>query len=577
MGNQITRRQLLKYTGALGASVLLSACAPASTEPAASTGASAPAVLTDPKRGGTLFYGFQNDWNSMDPLYITVDAPGPDMIYNSWVRWKADPDSGMFQPTPELAEEWDLQDDTITLKLRQGVKFHDGTAWNANVAKWNLDRMAFDPTSQLLGQFGAVDRSLEDEAELEKYLAPEAPVFNYASKAIEVVDEYTVRLHLTKPFVAVLTTLSNWTIPAHPISPEAIMKVGKEEYARNPVGTGPYRLSEWQSGSHVIIERSPDYWQNGEDGDPLPYLDKVHYRLIVEDSVRLLELKSGNIHGTDLIAGKDLAGIKAEPNLVLIESQTRGNNYRSMFDSANPASPFRSKKLRQAWFFALDRQAMVDTLGFGSGAPLKYLIPQGSWAFDDSIPAFEYDKDRATQLLQEALAEDSSLAQANGKVTYTLTVVEREVDMQQAEMIKQMTDSIGFDTTIEVLERAAYVSKLRPGPGGAENYEAGTHRNPVSSVLDPDSEWRSKMHSQGNGNYAHMVDEGWDKLIDDAASTYDNEERKGFYKQLAEKMFDEAWNGYLWVQAYNWAHSTQVKNFKEPSAIVDVSEVWLEE
>jgi ABC-type transport system substrate-binding protein len=74
-----------------------------------------------------------------------------------------------------------------------------------------------------------------------------------------------------------------------------------------------------------------------------------------------------------------------------------------------------------------------------------------------------------------------------------------------------------------------------------------------------------------------MVDEGWDKLIDDAASTYDTEMRKGFYKQLAEKMFDEAWNGYLWVQAYNWAHTTQVKNFKEPSAIVDMSEVWLEE
>ncbi len=168
MGTCITRRQMLQLTGALGVSSLLAACAPGvSTSPGASTGAttgSAPAVLTGPKRGGTLFYGFQNDWNSMDPLYITVDAPGPDMIYNSWVRWKQNEETGVWEAVPELAESWDLQADTATLNLRKGVTFHDGTAWNAAAAKWNLDRMIFDPTSHAVGHFSAIDRSLAARA-----------------------------------------------------------------------------------------------------------------------------------------------------------------------------------------------------------------------------------------------------------------------------------------------------------------------------------------------------------------------------------------------------------------------------
>jgi len=353
---------------------------------------------------------------------------------------------------------------------------------------------------------------------LEKLKANTAGPFTFSSKAVEVVDATTLRLHLKRPLASLLSALSGTN--ALPVSPTAYNKGGKDTYARSPIGIGPMRFVQWQPGSQVIVERNPDYWQMGVDGKPLPYLDKITYRLIVDDSVRLLNLKSGDLQFTELIQGKDIAGIKSESGLTLVQSETSGNNYRMIFDSTNKDNPFvRQAGLRKAMLFALDRDAMLQTLGFGAGSVRNCLMPKGSFAYPENVPFYTFDKAKATQLVKNAIAADPSLAGSDGKIPITLTVISRDVDKQQSEMIKQFADSVGFKTTIEVLERAAWTAKLvkTPGqPGG--QFQVATMRNPVIAD-DPDLQWCSYYYSLWSFKVAHLNDPKLDDMLDKAAST----------------------------------------------------------
>jgi len=589
------RRHFLAALGAgtLAAMPLLQACvsqSPAAKPADSSAGAAARAPQTQtsagqapgadaggPVRGGQLEVIVQNDWVNMDALFSTAGATVPSMVCGEWIRWEKDA-AGRWGPQPDLVAEWDQKPDQVTLKLQSGVKFHDGTAWDAKAAKWNLDRMAFHPSSGMKSFLRAIDRSNEDESELDRMKEKAATTFDFSSKAVEVVDDSAIRIHLGLPapgFIAIISSAVEWT---NPVSPDAYNKQGKDVFARNPVGAGPFRFVEWQSGDHILLERNPTYWKKGADGQLLPYLDRIRYRLVIDDSARLLELRSGNAHFMELAQGKDIAVIKADPNLMILESEDSGNNYRMIFDSTNPDSPLaKHKELRQAMLYAMDREAMAKTLGFSAGVGRKYLLPKGSFAYDPSEqrPHYWFDKAKAEQLVKDTIAKDSSVA-SGGKVPLTLSAIDRAVDKAQAEMIKQMGEAVGFAITLEVTERAAWTAKLvkRPGqPGG--KFDFATMRNPVISD-DPDGQWRTFFHSAGSFNVAHLEDPGWDKPIDTAAATPDQEQRKALYAQIDQKYFDDPWYGFLWQQNWNWPHSKKLKNFQEQIAgRLLFTETWL--
>jgi peptide/nickel transport system substrate-binding protein len=526
--------------------ILLASCAPAApdvipTAPAAkpSVALTAAPVTTAAKatpsvqiqRGGALRAAVQNDWVGLFPLVNTVgERTVHYMMFDQWTEYEMD-DTGKWVLGPRLVAEWDQKPDAVTLKLQKGVKFHDGSDWNAEVAKWYLEQVITNPKSNGKGYFLEVDLN-----------------------KTEVVDSYTLKVGLKRPSAPFVVNLSR--ADAMPVSKAAFGKSGEAGLAQSPVGTGPFVFVKEVKGDSVVMRRNENYWRKGVDNQNLPYTDDLTIRLIIDDSVRLLELKAGSIDFTELVSGKDIPGIQSNPDLVFVEGLWSGNHYRMPFNSRGGAFG-KSLKLRQAAQYAIDRDSVAKTLGQGAGRPLKYLLPPGNLGYDESYPFYGYDKGKAQQLMNEA-------GFPNG-TDVKMTVISRVLDTQMCQIVQQMWAAIGLRSTIDVLERAAFVSLVVTGEG---DYEVGSVRNPTS-ISDPDSTYRNYFHSKGTTNYFHWNDVEMDKCIDEGASTYDENQRAAIYRRCQQLTYESALFNYVWTQTWNWAFNKKVQGMMPAPAITN--------
>lgn len=511
--------------------------APTTAAPAAQPTAAPAANI---KRGGDLRMGLMNDWVEISPL--GSDATNYFKAHFSDGLTFSRPDAqGLWGPVPALATEWKAEGSSITFKLRKGVKFQDGSDFNAQSVKWIFDWYMTHPRSRVKVTLAAIKPG-----------------------GVEVIDDYTVRLNLTAPSATLLTYLSDNSGKdfANMYSKEAYDKLGEEKWLQNPVGLGPFQVVENRPGDTLIAKRFDNYWMMGEDGKPLPYVDGVRYRLIVDDSVRLLELKAGNIDLVELMQGKDVPGIKANPDLVYVKAPWVGNQYR-MHMSSTTGKFAKDLKLRQAAWYAIDREAIAKTLGQGVGAPLKYHALPGALGYDESLPYYWYDPNKAKQLMAES---------GNDKgIDITYTVMSRQLDQQQAQMIKQMFDAVGIRTTLDVMERnAAQVKMVQKG-----DYDFGTSRNPA--MPDLGMALVSQMASWGSGNYTHINDPQMDQCIKDGDSVFDAKQRHEIYKKCLTRDYELAYTGYSWAQLWNYVYNKKVHGFK-PSWGQNwwIKEIWLD-
>jgi ABC-type transport system substrate-binding protein len=512
--------------------------APAATKPAAAAPTTVPAAKI--KRGGQARLAVQNDWVSQDPAVTTVDSPSFGMIYEALVFWRPDA-KGAWGPTPGMATEWDLKGKTATFKLRKGIKFHDGSDWNATVAKWNLDRL-LQPKSV-------------------------SPDFKEAAESIDIIDEYTIRINLKIPYAPLLSVLSDTQQNYWIASKAHVDKNGAEAHHLNPVGSGPFQFVEWKTGDRVVTKRWDNYWMPGADGKQLPYLDGVLFRWITDDSVRLLEVKSGNIDFTELIQGKDIPGVKSSPDLVYLDGPYNGNMYRVMVGAE--LDPFaKNYKLRQAGWYAVDREAIANTLGMGAGKASRYMGLPGQIGYDESVPYYWYDKAKAIQLVKDA-------GFPNG-VDITYSVMSREVDRRMGEMFKQMWDEVGIRTTLDVMDRATWMSQFTQSLAN-QKLQAGSYRNP--SVPDPVLTVSGQWWSKATGNPAHQNDSEMDKCLEEAKSNYDDKQRHEIWKRCQTMDFERiAYYATPWYQPWNWVHRKELKGVgaNYSTRIWQLREAWLD-
>lgn len=492
--SQFTRRRFLTATVS-GAAVL---AAPISRLPVPAFAAQAEIV-----RGGTFRALLGSGLPTLNPTVSSFLGGLYNLIYDPLIRMRlVDPEQQTYEFLPALATEWAWnQDNTeITFTLREGVTFHDGSAWNADVAKWNFDLMMTDEQSF-------------------------AKPFVASIESVEVVDPLTIRLKLLGPSAPLLANLSNSSGRVYFISQTQYESLGAEGFGDNPSGTGPMKLDSWIKEDQVNLIRNEAYWEIGADGEPLPYLDGAQYRLIPEAQTALVELRSGNLEYLE-IDPKDAETIMSDSNLRL-EALPASGAFNVVLGLSQTTGLFGGNiGLRKAALTALNREAMLNVTAFGQGtiAPYPYWF-EGMIGYDDSLPRYDYDPDAAKALIAEAGFPDG--------IDIKLTVIQRPLEQQIAEMIKQMWDEVGIRTELEILERTAWIDKLRAGDG----FDAAFWR--AIFPADPDQNGQLLL-TGAQSNWGSYSNPEIDRLMEEARTTMDTAERAELYRQVQQHVYDDA-------------------------------------
>jgi peptide/nickel transport system substrate-binding protein len=253
---------------------------------------------------------------------------------------------------------------TIVLGLKKGIKFHDGTDFNAEAVKWNLDDSIAAKTSGT-----------------EKF------------KSIDFVDPYTVRINLTEWDSAVTTSLTQQL--GMMISPTACRKAGDQVCANQPVGTGPFQFVSWEKDKLTVYKKFPGYWQKGK-----PYLDGIEWTPIEDPLSRELSFRKGEFQVSLTVAPNVVAGLEKDGFVV---NRNRLPGAMTLVpDSANPNSPFAKLKVRQAIQYAIDPENIVKNIYFNEAVAVNQWIYKGHWGYNPNVAGYPYNPAKAKQLLTEA-------------------------------------------------------------------------------------------------------------------------------------------------------------------------------
>ncbi|MDC7223766.1 MAG: ABC transporter substrate-binding protein, partial [Spirochaetales bacterium] len=330
---------------------------------------------SDSKAGGVLVFGRSGDSVGLDPARETDGESfyGSTAVYDTLVEFV--PGETAIQPA--LAESWSFSEDglTATFKLREGVKFHDGTDFNADAVVYSFER-----------QFK------EDHPDHDKgpwkywgYMDMDSIV-----DAVIAVDDYTVDFKLKKkeaPFIANLAMDF-----AAIVSPTAAAKYG-EDFTNNPVGTGPFKFVSWVKDDSIVFEKNADYW-GGE-----VYLDRLILKVIPDATARWLALQKGEVDVIDFPSPEDLDEMKATEGITVQQQEGLNVGYLAL---NNEKAPYDNVLVRQAMNYAIDRDEIVAAVYGEAGKPAKNPLPPTMWSYNDDIEAYPYDPAKAQELLAEA-------------------------------------------------------------------------------------------------------------------------------------------------------------------------------
>lgn len=482
--------------------------APAAEESAAEAGAAeAPAAEAAPA-GGTLIIARPSDAVGLDPKVETT-SPGNWVMSNIYENLvKLDTDM-TFQPV--LAESWEqVEPDRWRFTLRQGVKFHDGSDFNAEAVKFSIERI----------------KNPDDPGRSASNLA--------AIIAVEVVDDYTVDIVTDGPYGPLLNAMS--LVYATGIVSPAGVELHGEEFTRNPVGTGPFRFVEWRSNDQIVIERNPDYW-----GEPAK-LDEVIYRVIPEESARMLALDTGEVHMVLAPAPSLMDVYYDNPDFTVHEVPGVRIIWFGMMTAREPLSDVR---VRQALNFGVDRQAILDNVLEGMGyLPLSYISPS-IFGFSDISESFAYDPDRAAALLEEAGWVDSDgdgIRDKDGEPLSLLHYSSRGrylKDAEIAEAYQAAMRELGVDIQLEVMEWATLFEQVRQPNIPADLFTLGWSTatgdadyslGPLFGTANiPPTGWNSFEYSNAE----------FDDLVAQAGQSTDPDERLDLYAQALQILAEE--------------------------------------
>ena len=415
--------------------------------------------------------------------------------------------SAKLEFEPSLATSWKaLNDTTWEFKLRQGVKFHDGSTMTAEDVKFSFDRVL--------------------EPGKEKKASPQYGNVR-AIKEVKIVSPDTVHLVTDKPFPLLLERVVFFPI----VSKKHVEKVGADAFgSASPVGTGPWKLQQYKRGEHVRLEAFDGHWRGR------PAFKHIVFRAIPEVATSVAELKTG---GVDIIRNVNadlLPDIKNHPATRISTTPILRVHY-IMLDMRT--APFDKKAARQAANYAIDKQAMINKMMAGLGKQVPTVVQPAAFGFDPSVQPYPFDPKKAKELL----------AQAGFPNGVDITLHSSSVDWRpHFEALGQMLTDVGLRTTVKMWDPGPAWNKFFQAEGKATHGGYGNWGN--YSVFDADAVLHPLYHTEPGGwigkHYARV--EGLDKLIDEARSIVDQPRRKQIYARIQALIREEAPSVFLYTQ-----------------------------
>ncbi len=422
---------------------------------------------------------------------------------------------------PSLAESWEADSDGLSwiLRLRKGVTFHDGTPFNAEAVKTNLDRF-LDPESK------APYRFLISEI-----------------KGIEVVDEYSVRLVLNNPFAPIISNLSHSFIGM--LSPTSLKDLAKGEITDKIVGTGPYKLVRWDRGEQIVLEANADYWGT------TPKISRVTFKFVPEDAARVVMLETGEAQAIMRVPPMDAQRLAGNPAIDVVFA----SSVRVIYIGFNTlVEPFNNPKVRQALNYAVNKQALIDTILGGVGFPSSAPVVPAVFGHNPVGP-YAYNPAKARELLAEAGYPKGFKAvfhHPSGRYLMDATI---------AEAVQSMLRDVGVQLELQTMEWSTYLSFVRkpPAEAGHQMYMLGWG----TVTLDADYGLFSLLHS------SQIPPTGWgvsyyqnpkvDELLQAGRTTPERATREGLYHEAIKLIWDDAPWLYLHDEGQINAVRTNVK------------------
>ncbi|WP_283135973.1 ABC transporter substrate-binding protein [Rhizohabitans arisaemae] len=454
--------------------------------------------VADPVRGGQLVYGLEADVSAGLDTSKWYCGPACRTIAKTIYDPLTVVDSG-GTVRPYLAESVEPNADRTewTIKVRPGIRFHDGTPLDAAAVVTNLEKQRTSPLNTAA-------------------LAPVA--------SVTADGPMSVRVKMKGPSSAFNVWLS--TPIGYIMAPSML---AAKNGAHNPVGTGPFRFVEWKAADHLTVERNAEYWQKG-----LPYLDRVVFRPNPDVESRVAALRAGDIDVMHTDSADQIAKLRGDTSVRLVESELFGeSNY---FQLNVKRAPMNDVNVRRALAMALDRDAIGRTRNRGVTRVANGPFPPGTPGYLDNTGYPGYDPAAARAIIEKYEA-------ANGPISLKLMIPQSPTHAKTAQVVQQMWKEVGVDVALEQVEFNAFLERDRRG-----DYDMTDAR--LFGGADPDLQ-RRWWHSSGASPVGNISDPQVDAALDVIRSSTDPAQRKASAEQLNRRLGDQV--NYLWVNWTVWA------------------------
>jgi peptide/nickel transport system substrate-binding protein len=499
----------------------------------------------------TFVFGAQSDPVCLDPALIEDAVSGRivDQMFENLVRYE----KGSTKIIPRLAHKWEMSADgkTWTFHLQKGVKFHDGTDFNAEAVVKNWDYW-WNPKNPLHEAQVKAGRSFPHF---------NAEFFGFGEDSIvskvEAVDPATVRFSLKAPLASMLQKLAMFPFPF--ASPAAMEKAGINS-CKSPVGTGPFKFVEWKANESVTMVKFPDYWDKANAAK----VDRLVIRSIVDPSQRLAALKAGEIHGMYGVPPDVLPAVRADSKLQVLMKPSFSTSYIAFNFHVKE---FQDKRVRQAFAQALNKQSIVDNLYPQTGTVANQLLVPDIAGFNKELKDYPYSLQDAKKLLAEAGFPNGlkEITWENGKKE-TLVLWYLPITRPHHPRPKEIAEAYAADwakagilVKLQTVDWATYVGKRKTGEmmlymlgwigdnGDADNWLC--------------SFWCLDKNDSINPREGFWQDKEMSDLLKRAAVTLDEGQRASMYSKVEQFTHDRMYRIYVAHNATAYAFLKNVQGF----------------